>query len=471
MPWHAVPAPSSAIDSADAFASEPGGLPWVILTVPLPVSRPRTPSAVSCSLVETMSTASALGIAGPSGWVVEDRHGVRRARVLDPHGVLRVGGVGLVHHQQPAERVGSTVGVEHAPAPLDALLSRFRPPPVTAECGTLPEQTQPQGGRAGRRYDLDRVVEARDRARGRGRRGRAAPSVPAATPARASIERRVSSARDASLQRSSSCARIGSVLTAAPGGGRTPQWEIEPCERTRRAVECRLESALRGHSSAGRASGLHPGGRGFESRWLHCHGGDEAGRSSRRRFAYRASWPFRAGDSRQVQHPIFRLRARSPEHRSNDPTSTCPRSRSSRSALDVTLHRPDRAAVGNCSTAHVHPHRLGARASRPATRPVGGPAGAGDRPKSTGSRSTSTGRDLGLVVETDGLRSPSSASRRVIACATRSCGSRSHDAEVHPRQVKFDRSSDRDPVGGRAETAIRFLMSLEICGRLSREGP
>ena len=25
----------------------------------------------------------------------------------------------------------------------------------------------------------------------------------------------------------------------------------------------------RGHSSVGRASGLHPGGRGFESRWLH----------------------------------------------------------------------------------------------------------------------------------------------------------------------------------------------------------
>ena len=30
-----------------------------------------------------------------------------------------------------------------------------------------------------------------------------------------------------------------------------------------------LESSLRGHSSAGRASGLHPEGRGFESRWLH----------------------------------------------------------------------------------------------------------------------------------------------------------------------------------------------------------
>ena len=51
-------------------------------------------------------------IARPSGWVMEDRHGVRRARVLDPNGMLRVGGVGLVHQQEPAECVCATVRVE-----------------------------------------------------------------------------------------------------------------------------------------------------------------------------------------------------------------------------------------------------------------------------------------------------------------------------------------------------------------------
>ena len=95
--------------------------------------------------------------------------------------------------------------------------------------------------------------------------------MPAARPARASIERRVSLARDASMQRSSRCARIGSVLTAAPEG------ELPRCGDVRTPEVCarcplgaaRLESVERGHSSAGRASGLHPGGRGFESRWLH----------------------------------------------------------------------------------------------------------------------------------------------------------------------------------------------------------
>ena len=54
--------------------------------------------------------------------------------------------------------------------------------------------------------------------------------MPAATPARASIERRVSLARDASLQRSSSCARIGSVLTAAPEEDYPARGKSNPCE-------------------------------------------------------------------------------------------------------------------------------------------------------------------------------------------------------------------------------------------------
>ena len=107
-----------------------------------------------------MSTASALGIACSSGWVVEDRHGVRRARVLDPHGVLWVGGVGLVHHQQPAERVGATVRVEHGARAAGPAVVEVQCTAGDGAVGDATRADQPEGGGAGRRHDLDRVVES-----------------------------------------------------------------------------------------------------------------------------------------------------------------------------------------------------------------------------------------------------------------------------------------------------------------------
>ena len=237
MPWHAVPAPSSAIDSADAFASGPGGLPWVILTVPLPVSRPRTPSAVSCSLVETMSTASAVRIACPCGWVVEDRHGVRRARVLDPNGVLRVGGVGLVHHQEPAERVGSAVRVEHGAGAAGRGVVEVQRTAGDGRVGDAARAHQPQGGGAGRRNDLDRVVEAGRAAARAGRQARAVPACrPPRRPGTASNaasrrpETRPCNARRA-VRGSDPCSR------RLPDGGSTRAGEqVEPSARWPRGV-------------------------------------------------------------------------------------------------------------------------------------------------------------------------------------------------------------------------------------------
>ena len=51
--------------------------------------------------------------------------------------------------------------------------------------------------------------------------------------------------------------------------GRASRRDLRPVAVAGRCRRSALEFAFRGHSSVGRASGLHPGGRGFESRWLH----------------------------------------------------------------------------------------------------------------------------------------------------------------------------------------------------------
>ena len=219
MPWHAVPGSLERDRQRRrvrirAARLAVGDLDGALAGLP-------APHAEGGVLLVGRDDVDRLGarIARAAGWVVEDRDGVRRARVLDPHGVLRVGGVGLVHDQQPAERIGSPVGVEHGTGAGGRRCCRGsgRRPSRTMRHAARAEQLQRR--RAGRRHDLDRVVEARRRrARGRGQPGRAVPASRPPAPARASIERRVSSARDASLQRSSSCARIESELTAAPEG-------------------------------------------------------------------------------------------------------------------------------------------------------------------------------------------------------------------------------------------------------------
>ena len=277
MPWHAVPAPSSAIESAEALASESWRLAVGDLHGPLAGLPP--PHAEGGVLLVGGDDVDRLGgrIPGSAGGIVVDRDRVRRARVLDPHGVLGF----------DRDSPGSPSTTGRARRLRDSSTGRHRrrwnrccrgsgAPPVTAECGTLPEQTSlraaaPAGGTTST-VSSNLVVAARAAGSSEAQQPQRAGRDPCSGQHRAPRlvgPRRVHAALDALLPGSARCSRRLPSEKYPASGKSNPS----PRDRLRisRFGGRRLESVLRGHSSAGRASGLHPGGRGFESRWLHCH--------------------------------------------------------------------------------------------------------------------------------------------------------------------------------------------------------